>query len=390
MKANLKQEGTDLEEIRLVKQAEMKEAIAASDRIFKRDSDMLSMGEAFPILFSETYSHSFGLFADGKLLSFMGLVPAQIRIGRSRVNVFSIGSVFTLEEARNRGLAGRVLEHIKGYSKQAGAPLLLVSGDGPLYSRAGCRPFGELVQYVWTPELAGRWNASGRAKTYQVSEARHQDVLHLHRLAAQRYAAYEQSIWDISLLLKTEADVSNRKMKQRVYAVRSNEKIVAFAVVALPASASRSNPYVVEWAGEAEALVALLSHVVNEFGLDRLDIFAAPHEQAMHAALKAAESQNIRNQGTVLLVDPKQLFEQLKPYIEEKLPVVGKLLRVINTDDGAQWGYPGLPDVTFRYEQLISLLFDRYHGLELPAAWAEITTELFPLPFPYTGGLNFV
>lgn len=387
----MKKEGTYLEEIRLVKQAEMKEAIAASDRIFKREPDMLSMGEAYPILFSETHSHSFGLFADGKLLSFMGLVPAQIRIGCSRVDVFSIGSVFTLEEARNRGLASRVLEQIKVYSRQAGVPLLLVSGDGPLYNRAGCRRFGELIQYVWSSELSNLWKASNRSKTFQVSEARHQDVLHLHRLAAQRYAAYEQSVWDFSLLLKTEADVSNRKMKQRVYAVRFKEKIVAFAVVALPTPASRSNPYVVEWAGEAEAVVALLSHVVSEFGLDRLDIFAELHEKEMHAALKAAESQSIRNQGTVLLVDPKQLFEQLKPYIEEKLPTVGKLLHVVNTDDGgAQWVYPGLPDVTFHYEQLISLLFERQHGLQLPAAWAEITTELFPLPFPYTGGLNYV
>ncbi|RED55999.1 GNAT family N-acetyltransferase [Cohnella lupini] len=378
-------------EIRLVKQEEMQAAIASSDRIFARDSDMSSMGEAFPFLFSATTSHSLGLFEDGSLLVFMGLVPALIRIGGSRVTVFSLGSVFTLPEARNRGLASQLLEEIKVYSRQAGVSILLVSGEGPLYARSGCRKFGEAYRLAWSRELSLASEATDGYRTYQMNESRHQDVLHLQRIAAKRYAAYEQSVWDFPLLLNTEAEVSNKKMKQHVYVARHEKKIVAFVVVALPTSVSKGEPYVVEWAGRSTAVAALLSHVVIDNNLDRLNIVVETHEREMLATLCSAKSEKIRNQGTVFLVDPEQLFRQLRPYLEAKDPVAGKNLIVSNTPDGgATFTISGLPIVALSSDELVSLLFDSQPEPDLPAEWNTVAALWFPIPFPYTGGLNYV
>ncbi|TFE23322.1 GNAT family N-acetyltransferase [Cohnella luojiensis] len=377
-----------MNEIRLVKKEEMKDAVASADAIF-RDSEMISMQSAFPFIFSADVSHSYGLFENERLLVFMGLVPANVQLGNARLSVFSLGSVYSVEAARNRGYAGEVLAEIKRYGRKAGASLLLVSGDGPLYARAGCRKFGEA--YEFTLKRGFTESLTDIRKDYQFGEALHGDVLRLHEIAAGRYSAYEQSLWDFSVLIKTEADISGKKMKQRVYAAKQNGIPVAFVVMGLPEGSPEAAPVVVEWAGEAVAVLSLLSYVMTEADLEQVSITVSGHEKELIGELRLIPAEKKRNQGTVYIFDAERLFDQLRPYFAEIDPTAATSLSIANAvDSGAILTLPGLPEAELTHEELVSLLFDPEPETRLSEEWKEATARRFPLPFPYTNGLNFV
>ncbi|GMX60126.1 hypothetical protein Elgi_68930 [Paenibacillus elgii] len=129
---------------------EIADAIRGSDVVF-RDVEQISMGAAFPGVFSATLTQSFGAYEDGKLVSFMGLVPAVLRIGSARVPMFSIGSVFTPPEFRGHGYAGDILEAVKTHVRASGGALVYVSGNRSLYTRNQCHPFGAINRYAIGP-----------------------------------------------------------------------------------------------------------------------------------------------------------------------------------------------------------------------------------------------
>ncbi|MCC3375254.1 GNAT family N-acetyltransferase [Cohnella sp. REN36] len=376
-------------EIRLVRQEEMKSAIDAADAIF-RAPGMSSMGTAFPFIFSEAVSHSHGLFENSKLLAFMGLVPANVRIGSASLTVFSLGSVYCMEEARNRGYSSRVLDEIQAYGRTAGASLLLVSGDGPLYARSGCLKFGEVYRFALDRAFAESWR--NRLSDIQVTEAIHRDTPLLHRLASARRFAYEMSLWDFSALIRTEANISSRKMTQRVYVANRNGNPAAFAVVALPGPSSQgASPVIVEWAGEIGAFLQIASNVMLGAGLEQLTLTAEGYEKELLQALRDVPMEKRRNQGTVYVFDAETLFVQLKPYFEEIDPIAGRHLSVKNGENGrAIISLPTLHDVELSREAFVSLLFDPQPDLPLSAEWSQAAAKWFPLPFPYTDSLNFV
>ncbi|WP_219834987.1 GNAT family N-acetyltransferase [Paenibacillus sp. R14(2021)] len=377
-------------EIRLLTEEEMQGAADGADAVF-RDRDMSSMKEAFPFIFNSRTSHSHGLFMENELLVFMGLVPATARLGSARLSVLSLGAVYAVEAARNKGYASRLLEAVKTYGRQAGASLLLVSGDGPLYSRAGCRKFGDAYRF----ELNRAFAEANRPDSVklQTREALHRDELGMHRLAAERRSAFEQSIWDFSVLIRTESNISGHKMKQRVYLAGRDGSPDAFAVIAHPTSLSNQPPRVIEWAGEPGALLKLLAHVMLDTDMDRLTFTVTASEHELLGALNthAFRKERIRNQGTLLVLDAARLIDQLRPYLEEAAPSSGSRLSARSSEDGSTvLSLPGLPDAVLTHEELVSLFFDAKPGPPLPDGWGAAAASLFPLPFPYTDGLNFI
>ena len=105
-------------EIRRLRPDEWGQAAELTNRIF-RDEEHTPMETAFRRSYSSSLSQSFGAFEDGKLVSFMGLVPAVIEVGPAKLNTYLLGQVCTDESARGKGYASRVmdavLQHIAYY-----------------------------------------------------------------------------------------------------------------------------------------------------------------------------------------------------------------------------------------------------------------------------------
>ncbi|MDG0813023.1 GNAT family N-acetyltransferase [Cohnella rhizosphaerae] len=374
-------------DIRALSPGEMAQAIRGSDAVF-RDAEQTSMGLAFSSVFSAALSQSLGAFEDGRLVSFMGLVPGTLRIGAAHVPIFSIGSVFTGPDDRGRGHAGRLLQAAKSHVRASGGALILVSGTRSLYLRNQCHSYGETTRFAIGPvqgeELLG--THAGIA----VRELSRTDWLHLHALAASRHVAYAQTVRELAELIASEAYASCFKLRHRTLVATEGDRIAAFAVLAMPDErGSEQEPFAVEWAGEAGALAALFGHAVVAYGLPRLDVPVAWHETGLLQALSGVPSAKDRNLGTVHIADAERLFESLAPYwhaaAASDVPRIRTLAHhryALAAPDGGTFELDA--------ETLVSLMFDPVPAQPAALEARAAMPGLFPVPLPYAGGLNFV
>ncbi|MNR35949.1 hypothetical protein D3C85_1538260 [compost metagenome] len=114
-------------------------------------------------------------------------------------------------------------------------------------------------------------------------------------------------------------------------------------------------------------------------------------EKSLAQLLKPAFLGLGRNQGTVHIVNAERLFEQLTPYWTDQ--EASDVLPVVRTVDSKTFelSIGGRPWHELNGQELVSLLFeceagDSGHKDE----WRNVANPYFPLPFPYTKGLNFV
>ncbi|WP_169729959.1 GNAT family N-acetyltransferase [Thermicanus aegyptius] len=361
--------------------SQLEEAVLLADRVF-RDREQISMGKAFPQIFHPPLeSHSFGVYENGKLVSFMGLVPGVVKVGEAKLKIFSLGSVCTDPLYRGRGYASRLLEEVVVYAKEAQASLLLVSGTLPLYRRIGCHPFGNVRRYRLPPDLL-RSLPSTIHSGYLIRERKSTDILEMALLADRREVAYAQSLFDLSTLLEQEAFASCVKMRHQIWVAEKNGRLEGYLVVGVPKksgdpprkrevdskeesflSDTPINPeklLAIEWAGNPHAVVALMAHAVRAEKETILDIPIPKHEKELHRLMSSIPYAEEPNQGTVKILNLEVLNEQLKPYFN--LIPSGQREKLEELFDASK---------EWEEEKRVRNLFEL-------------------IPFPYTAGLNYI
>ncbi|KWX88495.1 hypothetical protein AMQ83_06415 [Paenibacillus riograndensis] len=376
-------------DIRFVSREELKQAAELSDLVF-RDEEQTSMAAKFPGIFSGSYLSSPGVFEDGQLVAFAGLVPGFIQMGTVSVPVFSLGSVCTHPEYRGRGYANALLQRVFDHIDRAGASLLLVSGTRDLYIRQGCHTFRSVRSYLLSPENeVVRRAAAGPAI---VREAEERDWFGLQRLAENREVRYDRSLYELATLVRAEAIADIYKLKQKIYVAESDGRLLAYAVIAVRDKLkTEAVPLVIEWGGAPEAALQVVSQVIAANRISELQFQVPWHETEMIRALGSSTYLEEPNLGTVKIVDPVRLWQQIHPYLQQKSPEV---LSGVELHSAAPEGEIVLTvngtAVHLSDMELISLFFDTQPQLELPVAIREQLKELFPVPLPYASGLNFV
>jgi predicted N-acetyltransferase YhbS len=384
------QQSVSMPDIRLLQTDELKEAVQLSDRIFRK-SGRRSMVESFPQVFSSSLRQSFGAFAEGKLVSFVGLVPSVVRIGSARLSVYSAGSVCTHPEYRGKGYAGAVLHCLLSHVDKAGASLLLVSGYGPLYRRMDCVRFGAVSRFTIDPDSAAVIARKPEMANVRFRELEPADWFSLARLAGLREVCYEQSLWDIANLIQARAMADCLKLHHKVWVAEREGRADAFVTVGVPDQPNPEQPALaIEWAGHPRLIAGTLAHVFRSEQIGRLDVPVPWYETELLEALSPAQHQSEQNLGTVRIINPERLISQLRPYLCEKDRRSGESLRVWQQPDGRiRISCNGQDDV-LDIRSFASLLFDpEPHDTGKPG-FRSAVQKLFPVPFPYAGGLNYV
>ncbi|WP_442601763.1 GNAT family N-acetyltransferase [Paenibacillus sp. KN14-4R] len=375
-------------EIRPLHDYEMQDAVALANAIF-RDAEQSSMAAAFPLVFSESLGQSFGAFEDGKLVAFMGLVPAHIRIGETQLTVYSLGAVCTHPDYRGKGYAGQILDEIKEHVARAGASLLLVSGDRPLYIRAHCYQYGSVKRYLLDPQ--NTLTIPPLSDDVTIRELGVTDWFQLHQVASARFSRYEQSLSELASMIRSQAYASCVKMTHRTLVAEQNGQIIAYAVVCVPTQYKNSRPpFAVEHGGDPRAVAALLAHTVAAYKLNRMDAAIIWHNDGLHEALQSIPFEAESNYGTVHVANPELLMSQLQPYMQQKNAEIAASLQLSNLGDGKCKLTFGEQSYEMDAQELVSLLFDTEPHTKLPADVKQSLTAIFPLPFPLVSGLNYV
>lgn len=429
----MREEGADIEdiEIRPLLADELPLAVALADSIFRAD-DRRSMLRSLPKVFSASLLQSVGGFAGRELVTFAGMVPAAVRLGPARLSVYAYGSVCTHPASRGKGYAAQALAYARRAAHEAASSALLVSGELPLYLEAGCVPFGDLLHVTYGPEwarrrreagagaggaageAAGRVAAGGTAAAGDGCTARGdgaacggvavrlatgRDWHRLHRLACRRRLGFEQSVWDLADLVQSAAVAAIRGWPQRVYiAEDEGGGELGFAVIAYEDGdrGAGRQAQIVEWAGSLHGLGQIAGHAIGELGLAALHGYIADPEQIACCESQQAAGlrlERVRNQGTICITHAEQLFGELGVYWQarglEPWPALRRL-----PDGRFVVRLGGLRSLPLDRAELASLVFGAVAGSggaqAHPPDFLEAASRFFPVPLPYTKGLNFV
>jgi len=365
-------------EIRFVRREGYKEAAELADAVF-RDAEHTSMSYGYPAIFSGAYECSPGVYEDGKLAAFLGLVPNVLQIGGAAVPLFSVGSVCTDPAFRGRGFADAMLKLAFEHMAESGASLLFVSGGLNLYLRNGCRPFGSARR--------------------EIREARQADWFRLQELYDGNPVRYRRSLFETAELLKAKAVAGNQKQDHRILVASKDGELVAYAVLGVPGEiAANAAPFVAEWGGDEKAAAELFANAVLEWGLTELRVVVPWNERDMDRTLQSAgyEAADGNLDGTVKLTDPVLFWKQIRPYLAERdAEAAGRvdLLRADPATGDSELAIDGRT-VALPYDDLLKLLFgagtDAAPAIPALEPHADLLAKLFPIPLPHPGGLNFV
>lgn len=376
-------------EYRRLSHEEYEDAAELSDDTF-RDTEQKSMRSAFPNVFSSALAQGFGAFDNKKLVSFMGLVPWTLSIGSARVQGYSLGSVCTDAEYRGQGIASTLLSDVKRHVQKTGASMLFVSGDRSLYRRADCFPFGDMYFYNVTAD-ASVLHRDGADLPHAIRGLAASDWTQLHRLHQNHPITFLQGVWELSTLIEAEPLASCLHMRHRVLVAEQDGCLLAFAVLAVPyRNQDDKSPIVIEYAGPPDVLLSLFRESLVLLELPSVTVPVNAFDTAMRETLTSLHETSGKNQGTVCVVNPNKLLVDLSPYLEEKNAEVAPSLRASIKGNGSITLSIGSQHVDMVPEEFVEFIFNSSPKQTWSDELEHLRTTLFPVPIPYTAGLNYV
>jgi hypothetical protein len=134
----------------------------------------------------------------------------------------------------------------------------------------------------------------------------------------------------------------------------------------------------------------LLASAVKRYHIGRLEVPVSWHEQGLIQLLEAFEAKRERNLGTVNIINPERLVAQLRPYLREKNEELERQFSVRSLENGRTEVCLGKEKAVVDSDELVSLVFDPEPNLKQNGNLKQLLAQLFPIPFPYAGGLNYV
>jgi len=218
------------------------------------------------------------------------------------------------------------------------------------------------------------------------------DWFGLRDVALAKEVRYEQSLWDLATLIDAQVPASNAGLENRILVAERRETgaILGFLVYgAAPEGAPPQDAVAVEWAGDAETVAALLAEAVRREAGVKLTARVASHETELLERLRGIPSVKRHNEGTALITDPALFVEQVRPYLAQKDPAAADRLTVDRTAGGARIAVDGT-SMELDAERFMKLVFEGDIPTDVPSSIADDVKALFPIPFPYTAGINFV
>jgi hypothetical protein len=254
----------------------------------------------------------------------------------------------------------------------------------------GCFRFGAVTRFTIEPDsaavIARTVGANGNLRELEPT-----DWFALAELSRRREVGYEQSIWDLATLMQAQANASCMKLHHKVLVAERQGQVEAFIVVAAPSHPNQKNQALaIEWAGNPHLVAGAFAHAVQRYQFEQLDVPVSWYETDLVKALTPATSSRDQNLGTVRIVNPERFIRQLRPYLQAKHRQWSDGLQLQCLPDGRMEirlnGWGDILDA----RSLVSLMFDPEPQVNSHPGLLSALGELFPVPFPYAGGLNYV
>lgn len=152
----------------------------------------------------------------------------------------------------------------------------------------------------------------------------------------------------------------------------------------------KERPVVYERGGADSIVLALMADAVQPFELSCLDVPVSWYESSTMQALQALPANKEKNLGTVKIIRPERLVEQLRPYLETRDAKLNREFGVHSLEEDQVELQISGNRIILTSKEFVSLVFDPGSEHDLNKRLNHSLDSLFPIPFPYTGGLNYV
>ena len=318
----------------------------------------------------------FGAVESRTVVSAVGTIKKQIATPFGRISAAGIGSVYTLPDYRERGLASQLLDLSLAHLREEGVELVLISGDLSIYRRVGavltgCFLYSEFsTQHIDSP--------SGHTAIVEYSAEMATQILCLYD---QKIARFERNLQTWNLF------VGSGKAEDkpcRIFAGIQDGYPQAYVV-------SRSGGdgvfEIVESSGPFELIYKMLPEVGRQWNSHLVRFFGDSPDDDVATGLS---QRSIRVDyhpfaGTMLALQPKRLWERFKMWAEDRNPAANcrfwsswddnhtLRIRVDNTE--TELSTPG---------EISDLLFGS-KSLEIEKPISNALAPFLPVPLPRYG-----
>ena len=353
-----------------------------SDKVFRPSLPAgTAMGVEFaPMFSSENAQNLYFVERDGLPVSLVGMVKSRVCIHGASVSAASMGSVCTLAEYRKHHFASAMVEQvIEDFSPSTS--VLLVSGELSIYRRVGCVNFGNWVEASIDSKGASRPNGVQNRDVQIIRGVPDSSaMLKLYRNEPLRYSRSQASMEQL-LATMTAPRFRNQTRAPETFAGYRHGELVAYAI----ASQSDHRPEFIrifEWAGDRSVLLDLVAAAQGHFGSTTARLMSSPSDVVLRSELLSAGASlvNTRNQGTLRVLNPTLLLQEMGDLIEE---LHGARLELAANETNC-WNVRWIgPNADHLPGHGICL-----RGFDVLSSWLFDSSGL-GLPFPRTDDLNF-
>ncbi len=380
---------------------EIRSAAELGGRVFRRHSPRPGKVR-LPTPAADEVRENLRVFtADGKVVSVVVMPYREVALLRTRHLACCLGGVCTDPDYRGRGLATRLLADARDKAVAQGADIVLISGRRGLYRRQGYIQVGHF--YVCTVARSRLPAGSGggpRDAGYILRAPTPEDLPALVRMYVAEPVRFVRTPEELLRLVGSTRVLNARGETQVVCPAGSQRPVayVAYQIGGAPWERMDTNAVrVVEMAGSRWAIAHALRGLLDQYGLDALELHYGGCDTEMAAMAHGygwpSEPRGFR--GTVGIINPSRFWDASAALFSERLGAerFGRLK--FTADETVRIGYGAEELVLEDARAFTRLAFEHpasRHELQLGLApeseLARVLEELFPMPV-VNYGLNY-
>lgn len=346
-----------------------------------------TMKEEFPLLLNEENLRNIRIIVeDGKVVASVSFYKTTILIEGIPITTASVGSVCTSENYRGKGYASMLLDDAEKIMKEELVDIILISGTRSLYLRRGCSRAGWCIKFEIYPE-------EKIDDSIELVEYKDEYLSEMMRIYNQESTRYYRSFYEFKNLLKG-ATTPWGNYSYKTYLVKKDELFEGYVVLRIIKDETKRGE-VVEFCGDRRIIYKSLNKMGILLSLEYINVIC-PFNDCMTTIVKEKKIkyENINLLGTIKILNFERLMEKLKPYFAQYIDKEVMKKIIFKEDRGSYIFEIGNELLRVNdMDTLTKLIFgdkgQKNYEINIPSTLSSFINSVFPIPFIWTGNLNY-
>jgi predicted N-acetyltransferase YhbS len=368
-------------ELRTCTPLDREKAIGLAKAVFKAN-----MGDQFLCLFGEeNLKNMFVAVEKDNVVSMVNYYPADVLVQEGVVKTGSVGAVCTKSDFRGQKIASRLLEKAEKQMISEGISLMIISGQGGIYSAIEAEFAGSATEcfvpkgnFPKSPEIA--------LQKYRVG-----DFPVLKELYERELVRFVRKEEEFKKLLKGQT-FPDTFATYPMELILHNGTVAAYVILHLETDPNSDLLGFKEYGGNRKALIAAFDNLLEKYGKAKVHFATDPHDE-LERYLEGCEKKPIHQFASLKVINYPLLMEGLKPYWERLFPSSkgiigyyeenGTYILTCGTEKLTILNVVLLTRMIFGFNEPVEIDFSGCPNLE------KFVKRIFPIPFAWTHNINY-